>query len=87
MGATFDAAEVAQPILDALGRRSSVFPGFLAKLLTDSLVPLPRWARVRVMSRVMYGIKRHRLGATDSPMPVERAGSRENGAVERASAP
>jgi short-subunit dehydrogenase len=64
MGTASDAADVALPILDALGRRSTVLPGFLGKLLTYSLVPLPRWARVRVMGRVMYGMIKHRLAPT-----------------------
>jgi hypothetical protein len=86
MGAASDAADVAQPILDALGRRTVVLPGFLAKLLTYSLVLLPRWARVRVMGRVMYGMTRHRLGPAGSPTPEVEAGTPENGADERARA-
>jgi uncharacterized protein len=63
MGAASRSADVAGPILAALGRRSTVLPGFLARLLTYSLVPLPRWARVRIMGRVMYGMIKHRLQA------------------------
>ena len=63
MGAASDAAGVAQPILDSLVRRTTMLPGLLAKLLTYSLVPLPRWARVRIMGRVMYGMTKHRLPA------------------------
>ena len=68
MGAASDPAGLAGPILNALGRRTTVLPGFLAKLLTYSLVPLPRWARVRIMGRVMYGMTKHRLG-----IPVDRS--------------
>ena len=53
MGAALTPADVAGATLEALGRRSTVLPGALSKLLTYSLVPLPRWARVRVMGRVM----------------------------------
>lgn len=53
MGTALNPADVAQPTLDALGYRSTVLPGFLSKLLTYSLIPLPRWARVRIMGRVM----------------------------------
>lgn len=63
MGAASDPSQIAQPILDALGRRSTVLPGFLAKFLTYSLIPLPRWARVQIMGRVMYGMTKHRLPA------------------------
>jgi short-subunit dehydrogenase len=62
MGAALDAADVAGPILDALGRRSTVLPGFLSKLLVYSLVAFPRRVRVRVMGRVMAGMVRHRSG-------------------------
>ena len=51
--------EVAQPTLGALGRKSTILPGFLSKLLVYSLVPLPRWLRVRIMGRVMQGMTRH----------------------------
>ena len=60
MGMALKPADVAQPTLDALGRKSTVLPGMLSKLLTYSLVPLPRWARVRIMGRVMGGMTKHR---------------------------
>lgn len=53
MEKALSAAEVAEGTLNALGRKSMVLPGFLSKLLTYSLVPLPRWARVRIMGGVM----------------------------------
>ena len=49
MGKVLSPAGVARPTLDALGRRSTVLPGFLSKLLTYSLIPLPRGVRVRIM--------------------------------------
>ena len=60
MGAALTPAEVAGPTLDALGRRPTVLPGRLTKVLAYSLVPLPRWARVRIMGRVMGGMTKHR---------------------------
>jgi short-subunit dehydrogenase len=48
--------EVARGTLRALGRRTTVRPGFLAKALEASLAPLPRYLRVRVMGRVMAGL-------------------------------
>ena len=62
MESSLDPAAVAQPTLDALGRRSTVLPGLLSKLLTASLVPLPQGVRVRVMGRVMHGMTKHRRG-------------------------
>ncbi|MBA3948231.1 MAG: SDR family NAD(P)-dependent oxidoreductase [Herpetosiphonaceae bacterium] len=53
MGMALEPVDVAQPTLDALGRRSTVLPGFLSKLLTYSVLFLPRLARVRIMGRVM----------------------------------
>ena len=60
MGMALKPVDVAQPTLDALGRKSTVLPGPLSKLLTYSLVPLPRWARVQIMRRVMGGMTKHR---------------------------
>jgi short-subunit dehydrogenase len=53
MGRVLHPRKVAQVTLNALGRKSFVLPGLLTKLLTYSLVPLPRWARVRIMGSVM----------------------------------
>lgn len=58
LGAAMDPEAIAQPILAALGRRATVLPGALSKLLSWSLVPLPRWARVRIMGTVMQGLAR-----------------------------
>jgi len=43
----------------ALGRRTTVRPGWLSKLLGWSLATLPRWAQVRVMTQVMKGMTAH----------------------------
>lgn len=59
MGMALTPDDVAQPTLDALGRKATVLPGFLSKLLVYSLVPLPRWLRVRIMGRVMERMTRH----------------------------
>ncbi len=53
MGNAMNPADLAMPILNSIGRRTTVLPGFLSKLLTYSLATLPRWARVRVMGMVM----------------------------------
>lgn len=62
MGLALKPEDLAQPILLALGRRSTVLPGTLSKLLVYSLVLLPRWARVRIMGGVMRGMTKHRQG-------------------------
>jgi len=56
MGQALSAEEVARSTLQALGRKSLVLPGLLSKVLTYSLVPLPRWARVRIMGGVMQSM-------------------------------
>jgi short-subunit dehydrogenase len=48
--------EVAAGTLKMLGRRTTVRPGFLAKALEASLMPLPRWARSAIMARIMAGL-------------------------------
>lgn len=58
MGMALTPERVAGPILNALGRRGTVLPGFLSKLLVYSMAGLPRWAKVRIMGRVMRGMTR-----------------------------
>jgi hypothetical protein len=50
---------VARGTLQALGRRGTVRPGWLSKLLAWALAPLPRWGRVRMMGLVMSGMTGH----------------------------
>lgn len=60
MGAAVTAQVVAAGGLSALGRRTTVVPGALSKLLTYSLAPLPRAARIRILGKVMAGMTSHR---------------------------
>jgi short-subunit dehydrogenase len=47
-----------------LGRKGTVIPGALSKLLTYSLSPLPRVLSTRILARVMGGMTKHqRTGA------------------------
>jgi uncharacterized protein len=71
MGAGLQPQEIAEPILAALGRRSTVLPGLLSKLLTYSLMPLPRWARVRIMGGVMKSMTKHRRNTSLNLPEVE----------------
>lgn len=59
MGMAMKPGDVAQSTLSALGRKSTVLPGLLSKLLVYSLSTLPRWARVRIMGGVMEGMTKH----------------------------
>jgi uncharacterized protein len=51
---------VARVTLAALGRRTTVRPGWLSKLLGWSLAMLPRWGQVMVITQVMRGMTAHR---------------------------
>lgn len=57
---------VAGETLRALGRKTTVRPGFLSKFLEFAL-KLPRWGRVRIMTLVMDGMTKHQ----DDGDPVE----------------
>jgi short-subunit dehydrogenase len=59
MGLAASPAVVAQKTLVALGRKTTVRPGHLSKLLIGSLALLPRDARVQAMKRIMHGMTRH----------------------------
>lgn len=56
MGAALTPKDVAQETLDALGRWTTVRPGFLSKLLGWSLRTAPRFLRTIIMSRIMAGM-------------------------------
>ncbi|MDP5171970.1 MAG: SDR family NAD(P)-dependent oxidoreductase [Bacteroidia bacterium] len=62
MGMALRTDQVAVPILQAIGRKSSVLPGFLTKFLVFSLRTAPRWAKVRIMGTIMAGFTKHQLG-------------------------
>lgn len=53
-------ADVARGALRALGRRTTVRPGFLSWFLEAALWPLPRFGRVRIMQQVMASMTRQR---------------------------
>jgi short-subunit dehydrogenase len=66
MGLALNVGDVGVPILKALGRKTTVRPGFLSKLLATGMVTLPRWARVLLMNQIMGGMTKHQhqSGAT-----------------------
>ena len=59
MGAAITPDTVARASLRALGRTGTVIPGGLSKLLTYSLLPLPRTLRARILAQVMGGMTKH----------------------------
>lgn len=59
LGNALKPSDIAIPILKALGRRSTVLPGLLTKILVGSLRTVPRWAKIRIMMMVMGGMTKH----------------------------
>ncbi len=59
MGGALSPEQVASPILQALGRKMTVLPGWLTKVLVYSLRTVPRWTKVRIMKQVMGGMTAH----------------------------
>jgi short-subunit dehydrogenase len=59
MTVSLKTSQVAVPILKALGRKTTVLPGLLTKVLVYSLRMLPRWGKVKVMEKVMGEMTQH----------------------------
>ena len=59
MGNALTPEDVAVPILKALGKKSTVFPGTLTKVLILGLRMVPRWGKIRIMKMVMGGMTEH----------------------------
>jgi short-subunit dehydrogenase len=59
MGNAETPAAVVKGSLQALGRKTTVIPGALGKFLSYSLLSLPRFLRVRILTGVMGSMIRH----------------------------
>ncbi len=59
MAQTLEPDVVARVTLTALGRKGTVRPGWLSKLLGWSLAALPRWGQVMVITPIMKGMTAH----------------------------
>jgi short-subunit dehydrogenase len=59
MSMGLEPAAIATATLNALGRKTTVRPGWLSLALELSLATLPRWARSRILAQVMAGMTRH----------------------------
>lgn len=62
MGPTLKPDVVAKETLAALGKRGTVRPGMLSKVLEWALATMPRWGRVRMMSKIMGDMTEHQQG-------------------------
>ena len=51
--------QVALPILRALGRKTTVLPALLSKLLVYSLSLAPRWLKIKIMGKIMHNMTQH----------------------------
>ncbi len=63
---------VARVTLAALGRRTTVRPGWLSKLLGWSLALLPRWGQVMVITPIMQGMTAHQATGEQRAGPAPR---------------
>jgi short-subunit dehydrogenase len=63
MAQALPAEVVARVTMQAIGRKTTVRPGWLSKLLGWSLAMLPRWGQVMVMTQVMKGMTAHQAGS------------------------
>ena len=53
--------EIVVPMIKAIGKRTTLLPGFLTKFLVYNLRLVPRWAKVRIMGNVMHGFTKHQI--------------------------
>ncbi len=61
MGNAMKADSIAHEILSSIGLKSAVLPGRLTKFLVFNLRLVPRWAKVRIMEKVMGGFTKHQV--------------------------
>lgn len=66
MGNAQNPDDISIPILEALGKTHTVHPGWLTKVLTYSLRTVPRWAKVRIMEKVMKGMATPKSSTTQT---------------------
>jgi uncharacterized protein len=59
MSMSMTPSQVGVPILKALGRKTTVLPGLLTKILVYSLRTVPRWGKIKIMEKVMGGMTEH----------------------------
>lgn len=61
MGKSLSPEDVGVPIINAIGRRTTILPGFLTKFLVYLLRTSPRSLKVRIMGKVMGGFTKHQV--------------------------
>jgi len=53
--------QVGVPIIEAIGKKTTILPGLLTKVLAYNLRMTPRWAKTLIMGKVMGGFTKHQL--------------------------
>ncbi len=53
--------DIGVPIIQAIGRKSTILPGILTKVLVYNLRMTPRWGKIRIMGKVMGGFTKHQI--------------------------
>jgi short-subunit dehydrogenase len=68
LGNVLKPSDIGIPILKALGRKPTVFPGRLTKILILGLRTVPRWGKIRIMKLVMGGMTKHQTSKAQNPL-------------------
>lgn len=68
-----DPRRVAHETVAALGRRTTVKPGILSKVLINALATLPRFARTMILSGIMASRTKHHDGSKAQSRPKQSA--------------
>lgn len=59
MGKALKPQDVGVSIIQSIGKKTTVLPGWLTKVLVYNLRMVPRWAKIRIMGKVMAGFTQH----------------------------
>lgn len=73
MGAADTPEVIARAIIQNLGRKASIVPGMVGRILTYSVAPLPRGMRSKILGQVMEGMTKHRAHTADKPCTTKTA--------------
>jgi short-subunit dehydrogenase len=68
-----DPRSVARETIAALGRKTTVKPGILSKVLINSLATLPRFVRTMILSAIMASRTKHHDGSKAQNRPKQSA--------------
>lgn len=75
LGLTMTPEVVARVAIAALGRKRTVRPGWLSKLLGWGLSTTPRFLRVHIMGGIMGGMTKHQRSGTPARLDIDQPGN------------